>query len=73
MNAAVVTTTIYKQRVRPLRRDPIPDHARVLDAIAAKDPHRARKRMSELIQLALEDTPVVNAPRPLKSKRSLGK
>jgi DNA-binding FadR family transcriptional regulator len=74
VNAAVVTTTVFKQRLRPLRRDPIPDHARVLDAIAAKDPQRARKRMSELIQLALEDTPAVNAPRalkaPLKSRKS---
>jgi DNA-binding GntR family transcriptional regulator len=42
----------------------------VLDAIAAKDPQRARKHMSELIQLALEDTPAVNAPRPRKSKKS---
>jgi len=70
VNAAVVTTTVFKQRLRPLRRDPIPDHAKVLDAIAAKDPQRARKRMSELIQLALEDTPAVNAPRLLKSKKS---
>jgi DNA-binding FadR family transcriptional regulator len=69
VNAAVVTTTIYKQRVRPLRRDPIPDHARVLDAIAAKDAPRARKRMSELIQLALQDTPVVNAPKSARSKK----
>ena len=70
VNAAVVTTTIFKQRLRPLRRDPIPDHTRVLDAIAAKDPQRARKRMSELIQLALEDTPAVNAPRLSKSSKS---
>jgi DNA-binding FadR family transcriptional regulator len=70
VNAAVVTTTVFKQRLRPLRRDPIPDHARVLDAIAAKNPERACKRMSELIQLALEDTPAVNAPRPPKSKKS---
>ena len=71
VNAAVVTTTVFKQRLRPLRRDPIPDHARVLDAIAAKDPQRARKRMSELIQLALQDTPAVHAPRPSrKSKKA---
>ena len=61
---------VFKQRVRPLRRDPIPDHAKVLDAIAAKDPQRARKRMSELIQLALQDTPAVNAPRKLKKTDS---
>ena len=40
------------------------------DIIAAKDPQRARKRMSELIQLALQDTPAVNAPRKLKKTDS---
>jgi DNA-binding FadR family transcriptional regulator len=36
VSAAIRTTTIFKQRKRPLRRDPIPDHLRVFEAIAAR-------------------------------------
>ena len=57
INAAVNTTTIFKQRERPLPRDPVPDHAHVLEAIAAKDAVRAQEAMRELIQLARSDTP----------------
>jgi DNA-binding FadR family transcriptional regulator len=57
VRAAIRTTTIYKQRKRPLRRDPLPDHLHVLEAIAAKDPARAQKAMSALIKLARIDTP----------------
>jgi DNA-binding FadR family transcriptional regulator len=53
--AAVANTTKFKQRERPLPRNPIPDHLHVFEAIAAKDPHRAQEVMSELIHLALED------------------
>ena len=59
VSAAVDTTTMFKQRDRPLPRDPVPDHTRVFDAIADKDPVRAEKRMSELIQLALQDIPLL--------------
>ncbi len=58
VRAAVRATTIYKQRQRPLRRDPLPDHVRVFDAIAAKQPGAARAAMSALIRLARIDTPV---------------
>jgi DNA-binding FadR family transcriptional regulator len=57
VRAAIRTTTIYKQRHQPLRRDPLPDHIRVFDAIAAKEPKKAQIAMSELIQLARIDTP----------------
>ena len=57
VNAAVNTTNMFKQRERPLDRDPVPDHRHVLDAIAAKDPVKAKRRMSELIRLARADTP----------------
>src|SRR5262249_42906514 len=57
VSAAISTTTIFKQRKGPLRRDPMPDHLRVFDAIAAKDPAQAQKAMSELINLARADTP----------------
>jgi len=43
VSAAISTTTIFKQRKRPLRRDPLPDHLRVFTAIAAKDAAKAQK------------------------------
>ncbi len=50
--AAVSWTTIFKQRNRPLIRDAVPDHALVLDAIAASDPLAASLAMTRLIDLA---------------------
>lgn len=58
VNAAVNTTTMFKQRERPLPRDPVPDHLRVFQAIADRDAARAQHEMATLIQLALQDTPV---------------
>jgi len=57
VNAAIRTTNIFKQRNRPLRRDPMPDHIRVFEAIVAKDAEEAAQAMSELIELARSDTP----------------
>lgn len=56
MGAAVAWTTQFKQRARALPRNPIPDHRRVLDAIAASDPAAASEAMRTLVDLALEDT-----------------
>lgn len=56
IGAAVNWTTQFKQRTRTLPRDPVPDHARVSDAIAAGDPNAAEAAMRALIDLALEDT-----------------
>ena len=67
VRAAVRATTIYKQRRRPLRRDPLPDHVRVFEAIAAKQPETARAAMSALIRLARIDTPVSRSG--IKKKR----
>jgi DNA-binding FadR family transcriptional regulator len=58
VTAAVAALTEFKQRVTPLRRDPVPDHERVYDAIAAKAPDKARIAMAELIRLAVMDTPM---------------
>lgn len=58
IGAAVNWTTLFKQRLRELPRDPIPDHARVFDAIAAGDPDAAAEAMQALVRLALEDTRV---------------
>ena len=54
--AAVNWTTAFKFRMKRLRRDPIPDHERVLDAIAAADPPRAEAAMTRLVMEALNDT-----------------
>lgn len=56
ISTAVSWTTVLKQRVRPLVRDPIPDHQRVFDAIASRDADAARAAMSKLVELALFDT-----------------
>jgi len=64
VTAAVNALTEFKQRIAPLKRDPVPDHLRVYDAIASKDADAARQAMSELIRLALLDTPVKQRPRP---------
>lgn len=56
IGAAVNWTTQFKQRSRALPRDPIPDHARVYDAIAAADPEAASAAMRLLVDLALTDT-----------------
>ena len=56
IGAAVNWTTLFKQRTRALPRDPVPDHARVSDAIAAGDSDAAEAAMRILIDLALEDT-----------------
>ena len=58
VSAAIRTTTVFKQRKHPLRRDPIPDHRRVLEAIASGNAARAQRAMSRLIKLARTDTPV---------------
>ncbi|SFK26041.1 DNA-binding transcriptional regulator, FadR family [Sphingomonas sp. NFR04] len=56
IGAAVSWTTKYKQRARALPRDPVPDHIKVFDAIAAGDADAAAAAMRTLVDLALEDT-----------------
>ncbi|AGH49020.1 MULTISPECIES: FadR/GntR family transcriptional regulator [Sphingomonadales] len=56
IGAAVNWTTQFKQRARALPRNPIPDHVRVYDAIAAGDADAASDAMRALVDLALEDT-----------------
>lgn len=56
IGAAVNWTTQFKQRQRALPRNPIPDHARVFDAISAQDSAAATDAMRTLVDLALEDT-----------------
>jgi DNA-binding FadR family transcriptional regulator len=54
--AAVARTTVFKQRRRPLARDPVPDHVSVYEAIRDRKPKRAQQAMTRLIDLALRDT-----------------
>ncbi|HVI99337.1 MAG TPA: FadR/GntR family transcriptional regulator [Sphingomonas sp.] len=56
IGAVVNWTTQFKQRSRALPRNPIPDHVRVYDAIAAEDAGTASEAMQMLVDLALEDT-----------------
>jgi DNA-binding FadR family transcriptional regulator len=56
IGAAVNWTTQFKQRARALPRNPIPDHARVYEAIAAGNGTAASEAMRALVDLALEDT-----------------
>ena len=58
IGAAVNWTTQYKQRSRALPRNPIPDHVRVYEAIAAGDAVAAAAAMRVLVDLALVDTQV---------------
>lgn len=70
VSAAVHATTVFKQRERPLRRDPIPDHERVYEAIAKRDSGRAEAAMRSLIKLARSDTPVTHTrSRPRSPRR----
>ena len=55
ITAVVAWSTDYKQRTQRLRRDAIPDHVAVYEAIAARSPDAARKAMSEQIELAFAD------------------
>lgn len=56
IGAAVRWTTIFKQRDRELARDPMPEHWKVFDAIAAGRGDQARQAMEKLVSLALDDT-----------------
>jgi DNA-binding FadR family transcriptional regulator len=61
--SAVTWTTIFKQRHSPLRRDPMPDHVAVYEAVAARDAPAARAAMAKLIELARLDTTSLRKPR----------
>jgi DNA-binding FadR family transcriptional regulator len=56
VEAAVSWTTEFKQRKSPLVRDPIPDHRKVLDAVADQDPAAAHAAMVQLVDWAFTDT-----------------
>jgi DNA-binding FadR family transcriptional regulator len=47
-----------------LRRDPLPDHVAVYEAVAARDAPAARAAMAKLIELARLDTTYLRKSRP---------
>ena len=55
IGAAVRWTTRFKTRAGPLSRDPVPDHERVYDAIAAGKARSASEAMRFLIRSARKD------------------
>jgi DNA-binding FadR family transcriptional regulator len=64
VTAAVNSLTEFKQRLAKIERDPVPDHLRVYDAIAARDADGARESMIRLIRLAVLDMPAKQRPKP---------
>jgi DNA-binding FadR family transcriptional regulator len=66
IGAAVKSTTMFKQRSSKLPRNPVADHRRVYEAIAASDVEGSRAAMQRLVALALEDTRISMANRPKK-------
>ena len=72
VTAAVNALTEFKQRIAPLKRDPVPDHWRVYDAIDTKDAEGARAAMTELIRLAIMDTPIKQRPKAATTARTHG-
>lgn len=55
VTAAIAWSTLFKDRTQRLKRDAIPDHIKVHEAIAARNPAAARAAMTELIDLAFFD------------------
>lgn len=55
VTAVVAWSTMFKERTQRLKRDAIPDHVKVYEAIAARDASAARAAMLELIDLAFAD------------------
>jgi DNA-binding FadR family transcriptional regulator len=63
VTAAVSALTEFKTSLAPISRDPLPDHQRVYNAIAAKNADTAREAMVRLIRHAVLDMPVKQRPR----------
>jgi DNA-binding FadR family transcriptional regulator len=63
VGAAVRWTTRFKQRNKPIPRDPLPEHLALRDAIASRDPAFASETMRELLRLALDDMAVMGTGR----------
>lgn len=69
VGAAVTWTTFYKGTHSHHLRDSLPDHQRVYDALARRDPAAARAAMTELVDLALRDT--TNARKRMRNRKKV--
>jgi DNA-binding FadR family transcriptional regulator len=67
VTAVVADSTMFKERTQRLIRDAVPDHIKVYEAIAARNPAAARTAMMELIDLAFADAV------QMRDRRSSGK
>ena len=67
VTAAVEALTQYKLRLAKVERDPVPDHRRVYEAVAAQEADAAREAMNRLIRLAIQDMPASQRPRRLST------
>jgi DNA-binding FadR family transcriptional regulator len=64
VTAAVEALTQFKLRLHKVERNAVPDHVRVFEAIADRDPEAAHKAMVKLIRLAVLDLPADQRPSP---------
>jgi DNA-binding FadR family transcriptional regulator len=69
VTATVIWSTIYKYRIEGLKRDSMPEHLKVYEAVAARDAAAAVTATQELIDLALFDTTEAMAPHRLRKKK----
>src|SRR5665213_1646426 len=69
VTTTVIWSTIFKHRIEGLKRDSMPEHLKVHEAVAARDSAGARAAMVELIDLALADTTQAMAPRRKRPRR----
>jgi len=69
VTAVVAWSTMFKERTQRLRRDAVPDHVKVYEAIAARNPGAARATMLELIDLAFSDATQLRQGRNSRSHR----
>jgi DNA-binding FadR family transcriptional regulator len=72
VTGAITALTEFKLRLKSARRDPVPDHERVYEAIAAKDSQAAREAMNNLIRLAVLDMPSRQRPKPPRGAGGAG-
>lgn len=72
VTAAVTWSTMFKERTQRLRRDAVPDHIKIYEAIAARDPAAARSAMVELIDLAFTDAVQLRRKAGAASRRPRG-
>ncbi len=70
VTAVVAWSTMFKERTQRLKRDAIPDHVKVYEAIATRDPGAARLAMLELIDLAFADATQLRRDPARRSNRA---